>query len=77
MDLGLSVKWAKWNLGATQPEEYGDYYAWGETAPKSDYSWSTYFDTTDGGTTFTKYATDKKTVLEPTDDAADIKGLRL
>ncbi len=32
IDLGLSVKWAEWNLGATAPEEYGAYYAWGETA---------------------------------------------
>lgn len=33
VDLGLSVKWASFNLGATKPEEYGDYYAWGETEP--------------------------------------------
>ena len=33
VDLGLSVKWAKCNLGATTPEGYGDYYAWGETEP--------------------------------------------
>lgn len=33
IDLGLSVKWASFNLGATAPEEYGDYYAWGEAAP--------------------------------------------
>lgn len=32
-DLGLSVKWASFNLGASKPEEYGDYYAWGETEP--------------------------------------------
>lgn len=32
-DLGLSVKWAKCNLGATSPEKYGDYFAWGETEP--------------------------------------------
>lgn len=31
VDLGLSVKWAKCNLGASAPEEFGDYYAWGET----------------------------------------------
>ncbi len=30
VDLGLSVKWASCNLGATAPEEYGDYFAWGE-----------------------------------------------
>ena len=33
VDLGLSVKWASFNLGATAPEEYGDYYAWGDTEP--------------------------------------------
>ena len=33
VDLGLSVKWASFNLGASSPEEYGDYYAWGETEP--------------------------------------------
>lgn len=33
VDLGLSVKWGKCNLGATTPEGYGDYYAWGETEP--------------------------------------------
>lgn len=31
VDLGLSVKWANCNLGATTPEEYGTYFAWGET----------------------------------------------
>lgn len=33
VDLGLSVKWASFNIGASKPEEYGDYYAWGETEP--------------------------------------------
>lgn len=33
VDLGLSVKWATFNVGATKPEEYGDYFAWGETEP--------------------------------------------
>lgn len=33
VDLGLSVKWRAWNLGASAPEEYGDYYAWGEVEP--------------------------------------------
>lgn len=37
VDLGLSVFWASCNLGAESPEEYGDYYAWGETKPKSKY----------------------------------------
>ena len=35
VDLGLSVKWATCNVGATKPEEKGDLFAWGETAPKS------------------------------------------
>jgi len=72
VDLGLpsGLKWATCNLGAISADGYGSYYAWGETAPKTDYSWSTYFDTTDEGSTFTKYATDKKTVLDPEDDAA-------
>jgi len=33
VDLGLSVKWASFNLGASKPQEFGDYYAWGETTP--------------------------------------------
>ena len=42
MDLGLSVKWANHNVGATAPEEYGGYYAWGETKIKLEYSWENY-----------------------------------
>ena len=42
VDLGLSVKWAKRNLGASKPSDYGDYYAWGETEPKEKYIWATY-----------------------------------
>lgn len=38
----LSVKWATCNVGASKPEEYGDYYAWGETETKTVYSWETY-----------------------------------
>ena len=37
VDLGLSVKWATCNVGASSPEDYGDYYAWGETSTKSSY----------------------------------------
>ena len=70
VDLGLSVKWATCNVGASKSEDYGNYYAWGETEPKTTYSWSTYFDATDGGSTFTKYTTDGKTVLDLEDDAA-------
>lgn len=42
VDLGLSVKWAGWNVGASRPEEYGGYYAWGELHEKSDYVRDTY-----------------------------------
>ena len=73
VDLGLSVKWATMNVGATTPEGYGDYFAWGETSTKETYNWSTYFDTNDGGNTFTKYNNEGgKTVLDPEDDAAHV-----
>ena len=42
VDLGLSVKWANMNIGATSPEEAGNYYAWGETETKTDYKTKTY-----------------------------------
>ena len=42
IDLGLSVKWASRNVGASSPEEYGGYYAWGETEEKSSYYWEDY-----------------------------------
>ena len=38
VDLGLSVKWATCNVGASKPEEYGDYFAWGETSTKEEYT---------------------------------------
>lgn len=62
VDLGLSVKWATCNVGAENPEDYGSYYAWGETETKSDYSWDTY---TDG-----EFIGDGKTTLDAADDAA-------
>ena len=73
VDLGLSVKWANMNVGAESPEDYGNYYAWGETAAKATYDWGNYFDTNDGGNTFTKYNNEGgKTVLAPEDDAARV-----
>lgn len=42
VDLGLSVYWCSCNVGAESPEEYGDYFAWGETKPKSKYNGKTY-----------------------------------
>ncbi len=80
IDLGLSVKWASCNVGATKPEEYGGYYAWGETEEKSDYSWSTYKYCNGTSTSMTKYCTysdhgtvDNKTTLEAEDDVAHVK----
>ncbi len=44
VDLGLpsGTLWASRNIGAASPEDYGDYFAWGETAPKAVYNWDTY-----------------------------------
>lgn len=73
VDLGLSVKWANFNIGAFDPTHYGDYFAWGETEPKETYSWATYkwCDGTEGN--MTKYnSADGKTILEPADDAAQV-----
>ena len=73
VDLGLSVKWATFNVGATSPEDYGDYYAWGETMPKDIYSWTNYKWCDGTQNNMTKYnATDGKTTLEPADDAATV-----
>ena len=80
VDLGLSVKWASCNVGAESPEEYGGYYAWGETEEKTDYSWSTYKWCNGSYTTLTKYCTsssygtvDNKTTLDPEDDVAHVQ----
>ena len=79
VDLGLpsGTLWADRNIGANSPEGYGDYFAWGETHPKSVYDWSTYKYCKGTKETMTKYCTDSsygtvdnKTVLEPADDAA-------
>ena len=71
VDLGLSVKWATCNVGASQPEEYGDYFAWGETSPKSIYDWSTYKWCYGSSTSLIKYCTgDNKKQLDLSDDAA-------
>ena len=47
VDLGLSVKWATCNIGADSPSDYGDYFAWGETRPKSSYDSDNCFDCLD------------------------------
>ena len=76
VDLGLSVKWAKWNLGASAPEEVGDYYSWGELSPKPHYDSDNYKFREDWKT-LTKYNTkesygkvDNVKQLELSDDAA-------
>ena len=82
VDMGLSVYWASFNLSASgfvsSPELPGDYFAWGETSPKSDYSaaaykWGkSYNDLTKYNYDSTYGVVDNKTVLEPNDDAARI-----
>ena len=82
VDLGLPscTQWATCNIGANSPEEYGGYFAWGETNTKGDYSWSTYTYCNGSYSTLTKYCnngsygyngfTDTLTELELSDDAA-------
>jgi len=84
VDLGLpsGTLWATMNVGANSPEEYGDYFAWGETEPKDVYSWQTckWINLETGKVRLTKYCTnsnygyndfvDDKTELDPEDDAA-------
>ena len=82
VDLGLpsGTLWATCNVGASKPEEYGDYYAWSETEPKTTYTWSTYKWCKGSENTMIKYCvqsssgyngfTDALTELLPEDDAA-------
>ncbi len=86
VDLGLPSGrlWANMNVGASKPEDYGDYFAWGETEPQSSnsYSWSSYKLCNGTYNTLKKYCnnsnigyngfTDGKTVLDLEDDAAHI-----
>jgi len=82
IDLGLpsGTLWASCNVGATKSEEYGGYYAWGETEEKEKYTWSTYKWCDDTSTKLTKYCSkseygivDNKTVLDMNDDVAHVK----
>ena len=71
VDLGLpsGLLWATRNVGASSPTDYGNYYAWGETSPKSVYDWDTYrYYTTERLTKYT--GSDGLTILQPGDDAA-------
>lgn len=83
VDLGLpsGTLWATCNIGANSPEEYGDYFAWGETEGyndgKTDFSWGTYRWCNGSYSTLTKYiflsgygTVDNKTELDLEDDAA-------
>ena len=84
VDLGLpsGTIWATRNVGASSPEDYGDYFAWGETDPKDYYDNNTYkwYRSDDDYSGYTKYCTnslygykgfvDNKTELDPSDDAA-------
>lgn len=82
VDLGLSsgTLWATCNLGAQNPWEYGDYFAWGETKPKTTYTWDSYKHANKDKNKLTKYCfdenfgngryTDNLSELEVKDDAA-------
>ena len=84
IDLGLpsGIKWASCNIGAENPEDYGNYYAWGEVVPKENCSWTTYKYANGAYTKLTKYCNnasygdngfiDNKTTLDPEDDAAHV-----
>ena len=84
VDLGLPSRtlWAKCNIGAEEEHEYGDYFAWGETKPKKDYTWNTYKYADGNFNELTKYCGHKAfghdefiddiTELEPKDDAAHV-----
>ena len=83
VDLGLSVKWATCNVGAQNPEDYGEYYAWGETRAKTIYTLKGYRFRASGdaphNVKFSKYDPDDKSgpfskkVLELDDDVANVK----
>jgi hypothetical protein len=77
VDLGLSVKWATCNVGASKPEEYGDYFMWGETQSKTNYDWGSYKWCKGDERSVTKYClnsiygkVDHRAILELSDDAA-------
>ena len=77
VDLGLDVKWAKYNLGAKPGKNaedwYGDYYAWGETEPKLKYIWTNYKYLNSDEENLLKYnKKDRKNSLMPNDDAATV-----
>ncbi len=80
VDLGLSygTLWATCNVGATNPEDYGDYFAWGETTVKENYWWNTYayYKNYTGLTKYCSFSpdgtVDNRYLLEAADDAATV-----
>ena len=84
LDLPSGLLWCSHNVGAKYPENYGNYYAWGETEVKDRYTWSTYryVNNDNNQKELTKYCnnsyyghndfTDDLNVLEPEDDAATV-----
>lgn len=79
IDLGLSIRWASCNIGATAPEENGNFYAWGDTLTRSSFTWGTYPYSGTSTNTMTKYCTraangtvDNRSTLIAFDDAAYI-----
>ena len=81
VDLGLSVKWRRYNVGATRTHDFGNYFAWGEVTQKDGYYyyWSNYKYCEGTEKSLTKYVTDAqygtvddKVILEPEDDAAQV-----
>ena len=79
VDLGLSVKWASFNIGASKPEESGAFYAWAETESKREYDWASYkygkvSNNRDFFDNFTKYKNfTGMEILRPEDDVAHTK----
>ncbi len=83
IDLGLSVLWGSFNLGASDEKQTGYYFAWGETEPKAFFDWADYSFSNGAGTGFSKYCYDQKwwsgpgapdnlAELEPSDDPARV-----
>lgn len=65
VDLGLSVKWATCNVGASNPGDFGDSFAWGETQSKSTFEWNNCFDYRISSNTWKIYNIDSQTKITP------------
>ena len=72
VDLGLSVKWAAMNIGAEKASDCGDYFSWGETCPKNDYTWGAYKHGTSADELYKYNYSDNIMALEPSDDTATV-----